>query len=642
MQDFRFAQPEFLLLLLGIPVLAYLSKRFTARANEILREFINTDNLSTLIKGNTTGIWFQRFFLLGLFFSLIALSRPQANPEIEELPGASLDIFVLLDVSQSMDAEDMAPSRLKKAKRSIDTLLEQLSGDRVGLIAFAGSAVTVSPLTADYEVLRTFLEQVDSTLIQNQGTNFEVALLEAQNAMKRGAENQGSAGPRSNIFIVMSDGEDHQTSDLGIVKEIRESGGVVFSIAYGTESGAKIPIRDNKGYLKGEKRDALGNTVITKVQTKNLQEIAREGGGEFYYSTSAEQEIPDILKRIQGMDRNEAAIMKAKIYQEYFIYPLTLAFLCFMAPFYGALFPSSKKALSAWMVSLFLLDAPQAEAGLRDWFKNKDKKISEESQSLAQEGKTEEAAQRLKESLAENPDDPTLNFNLGTYLVQSKQKEEGRKQLERLSETSSSISPLAHFNLAGSYAQEGKAGLARKHYAQALQQLATKPQLSADEEQLIAMTRKNLAHLQQSEKSQQQNQNSQGSEGEDKKENQDKSENKEKSDSSKSQGEDKEKNQDKENKDDKKDKEQEDKEEKKEEEKDSKEQDKEGNNPEQESPPPPAKRQKQDFQERDSMKEEDAKRILEALRQREGNLQRKFLRKKEEKGRNEEDNTRDW
>jgi len=644
MQDFRFAQPEFLLLLLGIPLLAYFSRKFTARADEILRKFVNQENLSFLLKGNTVGQWFQRFFFLGLCFALLALARPQANPEIEDLPGASLDIFVLLDVSQSMDAEDIAPSRLKKAKRSINTLLEQLSGDRVGLIAFAGSAVTVSPLTADYDVLRTFLEQVDTTLIQNQGTNFEVALLEAQNAMKRGAESQGTTGPRTNIFIVMSDGEDHETSNLDIVKEIKETGGVVFTIAYGTESGSKIPVRDARGYLKGEKRDALGNTVITKVQTKNLQEMARDGGGEFYYSTSAEEEIPDILKRIQGMDRKEAAIMKAKVYQEYFIYPLALAVLFFLAPYYGALWPAPKKTLSALIIfSSFFLSSP-AKAGVKEWFFSKEKKLSSESEILAQEGKTEEAAQLLKESLAENPDDPTLNYNLGTYLVQSKQKEEGRKQLERLSSSPNPLSPLANFNLAGSYAQESKASLARKHYAQALKQLASKPQLSPEDEQLIAMTRKNLAHLQQAEKNPEQNQKSQGQEGQESQKGQDQK--KENGEPSKSEGEKDEKQKDQ-NKDQDKDQkqDQEKKEEKENEEKgdsEDKEEPKEEKGGEQKTPPPPARRQKQDFQERDSMKEEDAKRILEALRQREGNLQRKFLRKKEEKGRNENDNTRDW
>lgn len=622
MRDFQFAHPEYLLLLLALPLVEVFYRKSQKSASSLLAKFSREENLAQLIKGNSVGKNFYYFFLAGLALSLIALARPQANPIVEELQGASLDIFVLLDVSASMDAEDMAPSRLKKAKRSIQTLLDQLSGDRVGLIAFAGSAITVSPLTADYEVIKTFLQNVDSNLIQNQGTNFGNALEQAQEAMERGAERSGKNGPRTNVFILMSDGEDNEQTDLSAADMIRDKGGTIFAIAFGTEAGGTIPMRDERGFLRGQKRDPLGNTVTTKVQVKNLQEIASRGGGQFYFSTSDEQEISDILKRMQNMDRSSATLKKARIYQEYFMYPLALAFLFLAMPHWGAILGLFRKGAAVTLLFFFLM--PAAHSSPLSFFWDAERKASEESKALAQEGKTEEAAARLKQLQAENPDSPELAFNMGTYLLGGGNKEEARKQLQRLGEKGGKLSNEALFNLAGSLAQDKKTEEARGVYGDVLKNLRNKKELSPEDQSLLDLTRKNLAHLAQQNKENQKQQN------------------KDKQDQNGSGQNDKKDQKDKENSgkgDDKKDQkkeEQKKEEEKKEQEKKDQEKKDGGNEPKQMSG------QKHPYKERDNMSEEDAKKVLEALKQRETNLQRKFLKEKEDGAKQPKQTGKDW
>ncbi|RYZ98835.1 MAG: VWA domain-containing protein, partial [Proteobacteria bacterium] len=308
MEDFRFANPEYLFGLLLLPLLFWALSKLGRNAREKLLRFVSEANLRSLLRdtgGRSSSVktW---FFWLGLVFLILALARPQANPITEEMEGTSLDIYVLLDVSKSMDAEDVAPSRLKKAKREIQSLMTLLAGDRLGLIAFAGSSVIVSPLTSDYEIVRTFLQNVDTNLIQNQTTDIQGALTLAEEAMRRGAERAGDKAARSNVFIVMSDGEDQSADpDYSVVEKIKNGGGSIFTIAFGTEAGAKIPVRNDRGEMMGYKRNrANGQEVTTSVATKSLQEIANIGGGQFYFSTQDEGEVRDILNRMQTLQRS--------------------------------------------------------------------------------------------------------------------------------------------------------------------------------------------------------------------------------------------------------------------------------------------------------------------------------------------------
>jgi Ca-activated chloride channel homolog len=691
MEDFRIAQPEYLFGLLLLPLLFWILGKLGRNARERLLRFVSEANLRTLLResgGRGSGLK-TAFFWAGLVFLLLALARPQANPITEEMEGTSLDIYVLLDVSKSMDAEDIAPSRLKKAKREIQSLMSLLAGDRLGLIAFAGSSVIVSPLTSDYEVVRTFLQNVDTNLIQNQTTDIQGALTMAEEAMRRGAERAGDAAARTNVFVVMSDGEDQSGDpDYSVVNKIKSAGGTIFTIAFGTEAGGKIPVRNERGELMGYKRNrANGQEVNTSVATKSLQEIASLGGGQFYFSTQDEGEVRDILNRMQNMQRAGAVTMRARVYQEYFwpflalgTFLIVLSFLSLRALLGKIGLKRFAPGAAAFLV-IALLPSPRAEAAWLSFLWDKERRASEKATALAGAGKTDEAVDALKGLLAENPDSAALNYNVGTYYLNGKKAKEGREQLERLRASGSPLKHRGLYNIAGSYAAEQRKDEARAAYAELIAGLGAKEDPDAGEKQLLEMARQNLARLadqnQPPPQQQQQNQQNQdqqnkdqkegdgqkkdqSGEGKDQKDSKDEKDGKKPEDAKDQKDQDKKDGKDpkdgedagdkdkdkdgkepKDPKDDGKEKSEEEKkkeEEAKAKEEQGKEQDGQGQKPSEKRYMSP-----KGFKERENLSGEDAKRLLEELKLHETNLQKKFLRKKDNGGEFRDDGAaKDW
>jgi Ca-activated chloride channel family protein len=658
MTDFHFANPDYLFLLLALPLLQALVSYFHKNARERLLRFVSATNLDALLKGKgASGIdWKKLFFWLGTLLLILALARPQANPQVEEMEGASLDIYVLLDVSRSMDAEDVPPSRLARAKHAVESLMQLLSGDRVGLVAFAGTAVLISPLTSDYEVIHTFMQNVDTSLIQNQGTDIPHALSVAEEAMRRGAERTGDTGPRSNVFVVLSDGEDHGDENWSIVDQIRKEGGTVFTIAFGTASGASIPVRNAQGEIAGYKRDRAGNQVKTAVETKALEEIAKRGGGQFYVSTPDEGEVRDILNRMQNMDRSGATLMRARVYEEYFM-PFLAAGLAFLLFSFLSIPRLSFKNPLRKSLLLLALFPSAAKASPLSWLWDGEKRAYQDSQGLAAEGKTEEAVNRLKPLLAEHPDSPELNYNVGTYLLGAKKDEEGREQLKRLTETENPLRSEALFNIAGSYAQGGKKEEARATYADLIQSLREKSR-SPQEEKLLEMAKQNLSRLAtnpppQPQNNQQQNQQNQNQQQNQDQKNQDQKNQDQKNQQGQNSSQSNEKKpQDKkqENKDgkggenDKDQKDPQDKDQNKENggQKENQDQQDQGDQQKQNQQSRGMRTGSKEFKEKGDMAEEDAKRLLEALKQRESGLQRKFLKQKAKGDNSEDESNKDW
>jgi len=649
MNEFRFANPEFLFLLLVLPALSLVLRRISKGAHNKLLKFMAEANLQQLLhsKGSLRDKGKSIAFWLGIAFLILAFARPQANPTMEEVLSSGLDIYVLLDVSRSMDVEDIAPSRLKKAKKTIQHLTAKLSGDRVGIIAYANSAVLITPLTSDYSIIDSYLKNIDSSIIPSQGTNVSGALEVAKLAMERGAKTVGSEESRSNIFVVMSDGEDYGESDLSIVDEIRKQGGVVFTIAFGTEKGAPIALRDERGELRGYKTDLAKNPVVSAMKPKVLQEVAARGGGAFYFSTLGESEVEDLLARVSDAQRGSYATIKTVVYEEWyplFLAPALLLSLVSFVPFLtlgkGRKFyfriPSflrtGKKNLSSFFVATITLAISfQAQAHPLSFLWTKEKRASEESSNLASQKKYSEAVDALKGLQAENPDSPELNYNIGTYLLQEQKHTQAREQLSRLRSAEDHIRGPALFNTGGSFALENKKEEARGSYAELIQLLSRKEKLSEKERKLLEQTRRNVARL--ADPSQQPPLQKDKSQAQDQKQ-----ENKGSGDQKK---EDKEPGQ-KNNTPDDKGKGEEGKGSEKDQQKQPDDKNKSGDQSKENGALPP-RRGGLPFKERDNMGEEDAKQILGALKEKESNLQKKFLKDQVKGGKVKiDDAAKDW
>ena len=698
MNDFRFFTPYLLTLLLALPAMKLALGRIDKGARNKLLKFMADANLSRLLisKGTFRDRGKRAAFWIGLAMIIVAAARPQANPSVEEVQSTGLDIYVLMDVSRSMDAEDVAPSRLMKAKKTVQHLTARLVGDRVGIIAYANSAVLLTPLTSDYSIIDSYLKNVDTSLIPSQGTNLQTALEVAKEAMERGARSKGTEGDRSNIFIVLSDGEDHGESDLTVVDEIRKSGGVVFTVAFGTERGAPIPLRDDKGELKGFKTDLSKNTIVSPMKPAVLKEVAARGGGHFYFSTLDEAEVEDLLARVSDAQRGSFATIRTVVYEEWFAAFLAPGLLILLFSFIslralkpagfsafrlGKLAYPKRPSVKQLMVPLlFLTFQPEANANPLSFLWTKEKKASEESRTLAKDKKYDDAVDILKGLQAENPDNADLNYNIGTYLVLAQKHSQGREQLNRLQSADPAIRLPGLYNSGGSYALEANKEGARASYAELIQLLSKKEKLSDSEAKLLTQAKRNVARLAdpnqqpppQKDKSQNQNsdktpENKGGDSGKDNKEQQESKDSKsgdqnkdqkggddkkdQKGDQGgdnkqdkKDQGDQKDKKPEGEGKDQKKDSDKSGEDNKKEQpgDKGENKQKSEGDQGKEDGKLPP-KRGGQPFKERDNMGEEDARRILGALKEREGNLQKKFLKDKVKGGKvNVDDAAKDW
>ncbi len=261
-----------------------------------------------------------------------ALVGPRYGTQRREVERRGVDLVIALDVSASMQAEDVAPDRLARARRAIDELLGSLRGSRVGLVIFAGDAFIQSPLTTDYNAVRLFLEVAGPELVAVPGTDFGAALRAARRAFRTAAPDGAAlppdAAPRSKALLFISDGENHVGEVEAVRQAAREAGIMLFAAGVGTARGAPIPVyRD--GRRAGYKRNDRGETVRTRLEAASLRRLAAEGA---YFDLTPGGEaltaLPDALRRLEPAT---VAVDEFETYAEQFQWPLALALLLLLA-----------------------------------------------------------------------------------------------------------------------------------------------------------------------------------------------------------------------------------------------------------------------------------------------------------------------
>ncbi|RYZ86096.1 MAG: VWA domain-containing protein, partial [Proteobacteria bacterium] len=195
---------------------------------------------------------------LALLFFVFALARPQMGQSMQEIKSQGVEIMFAVDVSESMMAEDVRPNRLEQVKTDLSRLLDRMQGNRVGVIAFAGSAAVLSPLTNDPNATKMYLDSLSPASVSSQGTSFEEALRLAVDAFKRGGAGEDDTTKVTRVILFASDGEDHEPGAVEAAKNLVKQGIRVFTVAYGTEKGAPIPMKDGMGFWKQNKKDRSG------------------------------------------------------------------------------------------------------------------------------------------------------------------------------------------------------------------------------------------------------------------------------------------------------------------------------------------------------------------------------------------------
>lgn len=244
----------------------------------------------------------------GLLLLVISIAGPKIGTEVREVKRQGVDLLVALDLSASMNAEDVKPSRLEKAKYEISRLIDRLKGDRVGLIIFTGDAYLQAPMTLDYSAMRLFLNIADTDQMPTSSTDFSAAMETALRAYTNVSEDGQSSGEAAKVFLIISDGENHGDSYSEELTALTDNNISVYTLGIGSRAGATIPVyNDQTGDLMGYKRDSEGKVVTSRLQPEVLRDIAQEGNGEYYEIQGGNEGIDSFLGRLDELQQGEFA-----------------------------------------------------------------------------------------------------------------------------------------------------------------------------------------------------------------------------------------------------------------------------------------------------------------------------------------------
>ena len=334
----KFGNPEFFLLLLMLPLFLGLFLWGRGKTKKALARFATPQLAIKLAPETPLYRKVIRGTLLVLFFIflVIALTRPRFGNKLESFDRKGIDVMVALDISESMLAEDVTPSRLERAKFEISKLFDMLKGDRVGLIIFAGESFVQCPMTLDYGAAKMFLESVKTDWIQTPGTALGDAIKQASEAL-------GAQSHKYKVLVLISDGEDHEGATLDAARKAADDGVIVYTVGVGSETGAPIPTNKGEGTVR-YKQDASGAPVMTRLDPLTLQQIATAGKGKFFQA-GTNLDLSVIMDEIDRMEKKDLGLSRLNIYEERYQIFLGLALLMFIIEF---LLPSAPKRKKVW------------------------------------------------------------------------------------------------------------------------------------------------------------------------------------------------------------------------------------------------------------------------------------------------------
>jgi Ca-activated chloride channel family protein len=321
----RFVHPEYLYLLVLVPGLAVAYLLFGKMRSAASRRFGSATLFRRLTERASSARRVWKFVMLecALVFLAVALANPQIGTRLEEVKQEGVDIYIALDVSLSMEAEDIKPNRLEKAKLELRNLINRLHGDRVGLILFAGEAFVQFPLTTDYSAANLFIDVVDVNDVPVPGTAIG-------DAINRAVESFDFKNPTTKVIVIMTDGENTEGDAIDAAREAAGKGILLYTIGLGSPAGAPIPVYNSAGQQVDFKRDRAGNTVVTKLDEAGLQQIADIGHGKYFRGTNSQDELDEIYKNINALQKREFGVKQYTGYEsryQWFLAPAVLLLL---------------------------------------------------------------------------------------------------------------------------------------------------------------------------------------------------------------------------------------------------------------------------------------------------------------------------
>jgi Ca-activated chloride channel family protein len=427
----QFARPEYLNLLWALPALVLFFAWSFRKRRKRLEKIISLSLAPHLTEQfSRSKAILRTLFLTGFFlFGILAAAHPQWGVRLDTVRRHGVDLIAALDTSYSMNAEDIAPNRLEKAKGEIRRLVQKSGEDRLGLVTFSGTAFVQCPLTLDHGAIDLFLDVAGTGMLPEPGTSLASAIETATSAFVEKER-------KYKVLVLFTDGEDLEGQVDKAVRKAREAGVVIYAVGVGTPQGKPIPIRNSKGEVIEYRKDPNGQIVISSLDERSLASIASQTGGRYFRATTSEAEIDTLAQDIAGLEKKEFESRLFQNYEDRFQYALAVAILFLFA----ALWTSERRkpgsnwlgrvgasvrtgGLTATLIVAVALVLPQP--GRAESHASKNNK----GNRLFDQGQFEEAEKAYIAAQGGGPGKPEILYNLGNSLIKQKKYQEGVRSL---------------------------------------------------------------------------------------------------------------------------------------------------------------------------------------------------------------------
>jgi Ca-activated chloride channel family protein len=515
---FRFANPDYLYLLLVLPLLIVFYIYAIARKKKALKKYGNPELLAELMPEVSYKRQHGKFWLLfgSIAVMVFVIAGPQFGSKLETVKRQGIEIMVCLDVSNSMLAEDMSPNRLEKAKQMLSRLTDGFVNDKVGLIVFAGDAFTQLPITSDYISAKMFLSSINPSMVSSQGT----AIGEAINLAVRSFTPSEAS---DKTIILITDGENHEDDAIGAAKKASERGIHVNIVGMGQPNGSPIPVGGNNSFMK----DKEGNVVITKLNEQMCREIAEAGNGAYVRADNTNSALRALQAEIAKMTKSE---LDSKVYSEYDEQFQTFAWIALFLLLVEFLILDRKsrifRKVKLFSIIIFLCSGTV-------FAQKAERKNVRDGNKLYQKDKFTESEIAYRKSLDTNPNSTEGIFNLGNALYKQEKYPEATEQYQMLAGQSRKLlndNPANATRLSQVFHNLGNISMKNKEYAKSVEAYKQSLRLNPKDDE----TRYNLALAQKLKNDQQeedeQNQDSKDQKNQDQNQDQDKEQNQQQDD----------------------------------------------------------------------------------------------------------------
>lgn len=419
---FRFEDPTYLYLLISIPLFVLYKFYVVRKQRKNLRKIGDENLLKELMPD--VSVWRPHIkfaiLLTALALSIIMLARPQFGTRISNEKRTGIETIIAMDISNSMRAQDVTPSRLDRCKMMVENLVDNFSDDKIGLVVFAGDAFVQLPITSDYVSAKMFLGSIDPSMMMSQGTDIATAINMAANSFTR-QEGIGKA------IIVITDGEDHEGGALEAAKEAKERGMRVYVLGVGSVNGAPIPILGTNDYMK----DNTGNIVMTALNADMCKEIAAAGGGSFIHVENSSNAQEQLNAELDKLAKKEIETTVYSEFDEQFqafgiiILLLLILEVCILErknPLFKGFSLFGKTVKSSMFIIALLIPATMCAQTDRQFVRNGNKEY--------RKGNFAEAEVAYRKALEKNKTNPQASYNLANALFSQRKDSASVEQYE--------------------------------------------------------------------------------------------------------------------------------------------------------------------------------------------------------------------